>query len=49
MIITDHNCVVNMLKQMPNNLDLELVTVNAYAKFGQIPSMCSEDIERKEI
>ena len=32
---------------MRNNPDLDLVCINAYAKFGQIPSICSQEIERK--
>ena len=27
---------------------LDLVNVNAYAKFGLIPSICSQDIEWKQ-
>ena len=34
-------------KLMRNNPSLELVKVNAYAKFGHIPSIRSQDIERK--
>ena len=30
-----------------NNPDLDLVNINAYTKFGQIPSICSKDIEQK--
>ena len=29
---------------MRNNLDLDVVNINAYAKFGQIPSIWSQDI-----
>ena len=32
---------------MCNNPNLDVVNINAYAKFGQIPSICSQDIERK--
>ena len=32
---------------MLNNPNLDLVNINAYAKFGQISSICSQDIERK--
>ena len=31
-----------------NNLNLDLVKGHAYAKFDQIPSICSKDIERKQ-
>ena len=40
-----HNCVVNLQKWMPNILNLDLVKVNAYAKFDQIPSIDSQYIE----
>ena len=35
---------------MYNNPNLDLVDINAYAKFGQNPSICSQDtcIERKQ-
>ena len=32
---------------MPNNPNLDLVKINAYAKFGLIPSIRSQDIEGK--
>ena len=32
---------------MRNNPNLDLVNINAYAKFGQIRSICSQDIEQK--
>ena len=32
---------------MRNNPNLDLVKVNAYAKFDRIPSVCSQDIVRK--
>ena len=31
-----------------NNLKLDLVNINAYTKFGEILSFCSQDIERKQ-
>ena len=34
---------------MCNNASLDLVIVNAYAKFGQNTSLCSHDVEWKEI
>ena len=46
-IIKDHNSVTNRQKFTPNNPNLNLVNINAYAKFGQIPSIRSQDIERK--
>ena len=30
------------------NPNQDLVNINAYAKFGQILSICSQDIERKQ-
>ena len=43
--IKGHNSVINLRKLMC----LDLVNINAYAKSGQIPSICicSQDIERK--
>ena len=32
---------------MHNNLKLDLVNINAYIKFGEILSICSQDVERK--
>ena len=39
----------NVQKIMCNNPELDLVNMNAYIKFGEILSICSQDIERKEI
>ena len=33
---------------MCNNPKLDLVNMNAYIKFGEILSICSKDIERKQ-
>ena len=33
---------------MRNNHNLNLVNINAYIKFGEILSICSQDIERKQ-
>ena len=46
-IIKGHNSVANSQELMQNNPNLDLVTVNAYAKFDQIPSISLEDIEWK--
>ena len=35
-------------KMMGNNSKLELVNVDVHTKFGQILSICSQDIERKQ-
>ena len=46
--IKGHNSVKNLRKLMCNDPNLDLVNINAYAKFGQILSICSRDIERKQ-
>ena len=33
---------------MRNNSNLDLVSSNAYAELGQIPSICSQDTEWKQ-
>ena len=43
-----HNCVVNLQKLTRSNPNLDLVNINAYAKYDQIPSIRSQDIERKQ-
>ena len=48
-ITKGHDCVVNSLKLTRNNPNLDLVNINAYEKLGQIPSNCSQDIERIQI
>ena len=40
-----HNCVINLQKLMHNNPNLDVFIINAYAIFGQIPSIVSQDIE----
>ena len=47
-ITKGHNCVVYLQKLMRNIPNLDLVNVNAYAKFGLIPLIRSQDIERKQ-
>ena len=32
-----------------NKIILDLVKINAYIKFGEILSMCSQDIEQEQI
>ena len=39
--------VTNWPKFTPNNTNLDIVSINAYAKSGLIPSILSEDIEPK--
>ena len=46
--IKGHNSVINLRKLMRYNAHLDLVSVNAYAKFDQIPSICSQNIEQKQ-
>ena len=46
-IIKGHNCVVYVPNLMRNNPNLDLLNVNAYAEFGLIPSIRSQDVERK--
>ena len=31
-----------------NNPNIDLVNINAYIQFGEILSICSQDIERKQ-
>ena len=33
---------------MRNNPNLDIVNINAYLKFGEILSICSQDIEQKQ-
>ena len=47
-ITTGHNCDVNLQKLTHNNPNPNLIKVNAYAKFDQIPWICSQYIERKQ-
>ena len=35
-------------KRCANNPTIDLVNMNAYIKFGEILSICSQDIERKQ-
>ena len=44
---TGCNSVANLRKMMRNNLNLDLINVNVYTKFGSILSIHSQDIERK--
>ena len=45
--IKDNNSVKILRKMMGNNPKLDLVNVDVHTKFGQILSICSQDIERK--
>ena len=37
-----------MRKMMCDNPNVDLVNMNAYIKFGEILSICSQDIEQKQ-
>ena len=43
--VKGHNSITKVRKIMCNNPNLDLVSINAYSKFGQILSICSQDIE----
>ena len=45
--IKGHNFGTNVGKIMCNNPNVDLVNMNAFMKFGEILSICSQDIERK--
>ena len=40
-----HNSIINTQTLMCNNPNLDVFIINAYAKFGQILSIISQDIE----
>ena len=46
--IKGHNSGTNVKKMMCINTMLDHVNVNAYIKFGEILSICSQDVERKQ-
>ena len=46
MSIKGHNSGTNERKKMCNDSKLDLVNMNAYIKFGENLSICSQDIER---
>ena len=45
--IKGRNSIKILRKMTGNNPKLDLVNVNVHTKFGQILSICSQDIERK--
>ena len=47
ILIKGHNGVVNLRNLTINKPNIELVKVNAYAKFEQISSICSRVFELK--
>ena len=46
-IIKGHNRVAYLRKLTRNNPNVDLANVNANARFGIIPSIRSQDVERK--
>ena len=46
--IKGRNCIKILLKMMGNNPKLDHVNVDVHTKFGQILSIPSQDIERKQ-
>ena len=48
MSIKGRNSVKILQKMTGNNPKVDVVNVNVNVKFGQILSICSEDIERKQ-
>ena len=46
--IKGRNSVKILRKMTGNNPKLDLVSVDVHTKFGQILSICSKDIERKQ-
>ena len=45
--IKGNNSIINACKMRCNNPKLDLININTYTKFGEILSICSEDIEQK--
>ena len=45
--IKGHNSGTNVQKMTCNNPNVDLVNMNAYIKFGEFLSFCSQDIEQK--
>ena len=46
-LIKGRNSAANLRKMTLYNPNLDLINVNVYTKFGQIPFIGSQDIERK--
>ena len=47
MVTCQINICQDSVSEIVINPSLDVVNINAFAKFGQIPSICSQDIERK--
>ena len=48
-LIKDHNSGTNTRKMMCDNPNVYLVNMKAHIKFGEILSICSQNIEGKQI
>ena len=48
LTIKGHNSVTIFRKTTANNLNVDLVIINSYIKFGHNLSICSQDIEQKQ-
>ena len=46
--IKGHYSGTNLKEMTANSRNLDLVNINAYIKFGEILSLCFQDIERKQ-
>ena len=46
--IKGHNTGANVQKMTCNNSNVDLVNINAFIKYGEILSICSQDNERKQ-
>ena len=46
--IKGHNSVTNLLKMKGDHPNLDLVNITVHIEFGQILSISSQDIERKQ-
>ena len=49
MSIKDHNSVAKLQKTMIYNTDVDIVNDDVCTKFGLILSICSQDIQKKNI
>ena len=47
--IKGHNSLVNLRKMTANHPNVDLVSINTSIKFGQNLSICSQNIEQKQI
>ena len=49
MLFKGHNSAMKRQKlTLKNNPKLDVVNIDAYAKFGQNPFICSQDMEQKQ-